>query len=1484
MEIEEHDADDTYVKTSAVTAATDLLLTKNLLIIIGKAGIGKSSTALAIASAFHAKGNMVMKLEHDLAKDFKIYYNSRFKQLIIFEDFLGQSEVHNCSKKHADILKVLAPHVHRGLSKFIFTTRTYKIEDAADEIIKCHKLFSNGAIINLNGEFSLSTTEKENILQLHAIKHKINICKKYNTKTMGSKILHYNEFENIIGTDPYLGFPEACQLFCSCDNLFAMGCKFFSSPSEKLLEEIRELRITGYDHGYVALQYCVLTSLMLDNVCKISIGIKKGIIPRESHESLNNLLNINCSMIEFLYRLLYKKKITVTTNDIHDTCNKVSEKYITKEFDRKRYVFLHSTVREAVLLSYWHKSTMDDIIEYCSVDILLEYVRTWDYVNKGHGCYLLVPKSKCKTLVQRLFDICLVCKGAIILCSIVIEKSAFTLNLLNQKLTEWCCTEANVINCGLSKLKKFIRPAQYKNENKRPCAHADENWVIARLINELTKHDCQVKFVRFYIQNYGCNEFVENFNTKLTHWLKSDTNVENCKWEIFKEFVRPTTKIEKGKMGAAVEDTRIIKRLIHELMTMITFDGILDVIWYIKKYGCEEFIRNFNETFSQWLKLEENLMNCKWIVVSKIVRPTSFRIESGKIHAHATHNLLSKRLISELGKPKSDRILVVRTYIKKLVSDNFVKDFNENLTEWLQSEDNVVNCGLDVLYEFVRPTSFNTRSGEIQGHTNDNWLSQRLIKEFLKTGENRVTDVLTYITKYGSKQFVTTFKENLAEWLLIEEHVVNCELTVIYKFVCPTTFKTGCAGIRTHTNDTWLTHRLVSDFVKTGGDRNSNVQTYIQKYGSNKFVTAFTESLNEWLQLEENVANCEMNWLYEFVRPTSFKIDGGEIRAYTNDTWLAQRLLDELLQMKVTIPYYAYNVHGYIKKYGSDTFVNILNKKITEWLQCRENVMLCKLNFLYKFVRPTSFRIESGEIAASTNDNWLTEILINMLLKPEVSTIWNSYSYIKKFGNDDFIRYFNKKFTERLQLHANVKNCNWVVIYELVRPSSFIIETGDVGATTNDNWLTERLSNQLTQSSLYISDSKCNDVIADIKCYMERFGKYDFIKGFNKDLTEWLESQENVINCRWNVIEEFVRPTSFGIGNGVIGAFTNDNWLTKRLVNELVSPDANNVLHVIDYIKAFGSKQFVDGFHIYFTIWLHLGKKVQNSKWGRLLKVIHPTKNYTGDRVVSTTDSWLIQRLIYGLSKSEFEIRTVRQSIEKYGSGEHFIPCFNDKLRAWILENMKTCKWQLFKDVVRPNSFSNICSQFSVCIDDIHVVEYLFEKLNEKTDIFSIKRYILKYGSDEFIVKCNQKLNLKLKPVCDKTNFEYYDYSDRQNIEKDDLYHIPSRKMVLEAKRVNTNLEHFDLSDSNSFHGYTDLSNVSHEINYSESDNAIVFNSSSICYHSEMDFDYFDDALNDYKNSNDDSEVSNYGIDEYFDSSFDSDIDETHNDDDNDGR
>ncbi|XP_052076790.1 uncharacterized protein LOC127714795 [Mytilus californianus] len=520
-----------------------------------------------------------------------------------------------------------------------------------------------------------------------------------------------------------------------------------------------------------------------------------------------------------------------------------------------------------------------------------------------------------------------------------------------------------------------------------------------------------------------------------------------------------------------------------------------------------------------------------------------------------------------------------------------------------------------------------------------------------------------------------------------------------------------------------------------------------------------------------------------------------------------------------------------MKKFGNDDFIRDVNKKFTEWLQFHENVINCKWIVIIEMVRPSSFRIENGEIGATTNDNWLIERLLNVLVTSEVCKISDVRIYIKKFGNDDFIRDFNKDLTEWLQSQENVINCSWKVLCDLCRPTAFRITCGQIIALVNDSWLIQRLIKDLESVSLM-----------NVKHYIKNFGSDEFIDNFNKRFTEWLQSEENIKNCYWPTLAKFVRPTSFRIGNGEIGAFTNDNWLTQRLISELVSPDAIHVLHVIDYIKRFGSKQFVDGFNIHLTIWLQSEEDVNKFKWDRLFKMIRPTFD-TADIAVPRTDSWIIQRLIYGLSKSEFEIGTVRQSIENYGSAENFIICFNDKFRAWILENTKTCEWQLFKEVVRPLSYSNSSDEFSVCVDDTQVVEYLFEELHQKPDVFSIKWYIQKYGSDEFILKFNKKLNTELNSVGVIKTWEHLEhfYKDRFF----DILHFESDCHHEESKRGSRKL-------SNRFLNYFDLN---------------------------FDLDCSDDDEYDHANLNDDSEYSTYVEDVNFDSSTDSDIEGTNDDD-----
>ncbi|CAG2244835.1 unnamed protein product [Mytilus edulis] len=279
-EIEFHNNDKTYVKTSAVIAAIEVLDRDNMLILIGRAGSGKSSAALEIASIFQNKGYIVMNLEQHLAKDFKTYFLSKNKQFIIFEDLFGKSHIGYNEDIHSHLLDAVKPHVTSGQSKFIITLRSYKLDDF-DSIVTNHQLLSEASIININGNFSLSTLEKKAMLINHSKHHGHFRLRK-------AKMLNDVEIQNIIKTDPYLGFPEACRLFCSFQTFFAMGHKFFTSPTKELQSEIRRMKRSGYDKTDLALQYCVLVSLMLDKACEGSFGMKKGIVTCDHNESFSD--------------------------------------------------------------------------------------------------------------------------------------------------------------------------------------------------------------------------------------------------------------------------------------------------------------------------------------------------------------------------------------------------------------------------------------------------------------------------------------------------------------------------------------------------------------------------------------------------------------------------------------------------------------------------------------------------------------------------------------------------------------------------------------------------------------------------------------------------------------------------------------------------------------------------------------------------------------------------------------------------------------------------------------------------------------------------------------------------------------------------------------------------------------------------------------------------------------------------------------------
>ncbi|XP_063416231.1 uncharacterized protein LOC134697874 [Mytilus trossulus] len=1083
-EIKFHNNDKTYVKTSAVIAAIEVLDRENMLILIGRAGSGKSSAALEIASIFQNKGYIVMNLEQHLAKDFKTYFLSTNKQFIILEDLFGKSHISYNEDIHSHLLDAVRPHVTSGQSKFIITLRSNKLEDF-DKIVTNHQLLSEASIININGNFSLSTLEKKAMLINHSNHHG-------HFRSRKAKMLEDVEIQNIIKTNPYLGFPEACRLFCSFETFFAMGHKFFTSPTKELQSEIRRLKRSGYDKTDAALQYCVLVSLMLDRACEGSFGRSKGIITREHYESFTDHKNVNTSVIVYLYQSLFNKEITVTTYDVLEMCEEVSDKYIKIDITSNIYVFQHHTGFHAVLSSYWDIPTMEDVIQVSSVNTLAEYVRPYDVPDDDERQYLIVPQSKCSYLAQKLFNAFLTNYFGALKFKTIVENSQFTLILLNQIITDWYAIKLNVLNCDWSIINTFIRPSQFKRQKDQIGTHTNDIWLIQRLINEILKPKADNLWAIYrYIEDYGCDEFVKNFNEKLSETFQSEEVVVSCSWHLINLFIYPSRfKMKNAVIGTPMNDKSLIERLINEIVKPKA-DNLWAVQRYVVNYGCEQFVKDFNEKLSESFQSEKNVLMCSWHLINLFIYPTAFKIKNGVIGVKTNDTWLIQRLINEILKPTGDNLLSVHHYIEDYGCDELVKDFNEKFEESFQSDETKDSYSWHLINVFIYPAVFKMTKAVIGIRTNDSWLIQRLINEIVKSKGDNLLSVQLYIEDYGCDEFVKGFNDKLAEWFHTRDALLSSSLNLISVCVRPSSFKIQNGKIGITTNNSWLIQRFLTESVTSHVDKLIALRSYITKYGCEEFVMDFNTELAKSFQTEETVVNGVWDWIHHFVRPTTSKIRKNDLGTHTKDSWLIQRLINEISKPK---PSNLWAVHRYIEEYGCTEFIEDFNRQLSEVFQSEKTVENCSWHLINLFIYPIAFKIRHGAIGIHINDSWLIQRFINEITKPKADKIWAVRNYIAKKGCEKFVKDFNDKLSELFQSEGTVLNCSWYLIDLFIYPAAFKIKDADIGIHTNDRWLIQRLIKEIVKPKA--------DNLLSVQRYIKDYGGEEFVKGFKEKLAE----------------------------------------------------------------------------------------------------------------------------------------------------------------------------------------------------------------------------------------------------------------------------------------------------------------------------------------------------------------------------------------------
>jgi hypothetical protein len=155
-----------YVVTGNHHEAIKILDERNVLIISGEPGIGKTTLAENICLYYVANGYVFVDIEDDL-RDAEQVYRKGEKQIFYFDDFLGSNYLDAIdNKKDSHIVKFIDRVKHDNTKKFILTSRTNILNRGVmlSSIFNYQKILKNEYLLLIQ---NLTSLEKAYILYNH---------------------------------------------------------------------------------------------------------------------------------------------------------------------------------------------------------------------------------------------------------------------------------------------------------------------------------------------------------------------------------------------------------------------------------------------------------------------------------------------------------------------------------------------------------------------------------------------------------------------------------------------------------------------------------------------------------------------------------------------------------------------------------------------------------------------------------------------------------------------------------------------------------------------------------------------------------------------------------------------------------------------------------------------------------------------------------------------------------------------------------------------------------------------------------------------------------------------------------------------------------------------------------------------------------------------------------------------------------------------
>ncbi|XP_052089815.1 uncharacterized protein LOC127726498 [Mytilus californianus] len=395
-EIDQHIKEKTFVETRAIKTFMTIHSDKEVFLITGSAGKGKSRNGLDILRQLGEKYPTydVVKVSNFHTVDKILNKDSR--TILLLEDVFGKTNCRYSEDNDRHVLDILQAYINSGNVKVIFTIRSVVKKSLQYlHLFSSHRIFKGFEEINLNSsQFKMTKMEKERLLENYCSKNNIKIvhvgenenC--YEETVLDKNVtVKINEatFTNIVNTDTYLGFPESCYMFTSNRALTRLGIQFFKHPTRFLNQEIDNLRRSG-------------ESNMKDRTCYITL-----VYILLSSNTLGKTV-FDCDKAASILRSCYNRDSFIINSEIIGAADEMTGSYLTYNTETSVFQFQHQTIFESVMLSYYNVDP-NLVLTMIDFEMLREVVKLSNYLAKEEEIKMIIPKQFYGNLAKRLFQI-----------------------------------------------------------------------------------------------------------------------------------------------------------------------------------------------------------------------------------------------------------------------------------------------------------------------------------------------------------------------------------------------------------------------------------------------------------------------------------------------------------------------------------------------------------------------------------------------------------------------------------------------------------------------------------------------------------------------------------------------------------------------------------------------------------------------------------------------------------------------------------------------------------------------------------------------------------------------------------------------------------------------------------------------------------------------------------------------------------------------